>query len=118
MELDNLIRTYPDALFIQTHRAPNQFMGSWMSMVETFRLQMFEPQSRYDLGIEQLNLMSNMMNRAIDFRTRHPELASRWIDINFNEFVQNPMKIVTEIYEKFDWSLNPSALDRMEQWKQ
>ncbi len=118
MELDNLVRTYPDALFIQTHRAPSEFMGSWMSMVENFRLQMFESQSRYDLGIEQLNLMSRMMNRAIEFRTRHPELDGRWIDINFNEFVQNPMNIVTEIYEKFDWPLNPSALDRMEQWKQ
>ena len=117
MELDNLIRTYPDALFIQTHRAPNEFMGSWMSMVENFRLQMFEPQSRYDLGIEQLELMSNMMNRAIDFRTRHPELDNRWIDINFNDFVQNPMNVVSDIYEKFDWPLNSSALNKMEIWK-
>ena len=28
MELDALIEAYPDALFIQTHREPVQFMGS------------------------------------------------------------------------------------------
>lgn len=117
MELDNLIRTYPDARFIQTHREPKEFMGSWMSMVENFRLQMFEPQSRYDLGIEQLNLMSKMMSRAIDFRTRHPELKNRWIDIKYSEFIKGPMEIVSEIYEKFDWSLEPSALEKMETWR-
>ena len=116
MELDNLIKNYPDACFIQTHRAPNEFMGSWMSLVEKFRLQTLESQARDDLGIEQLNLMSNMMNRAIDFRTRHPELDNRWIDINFHDFVQNPMNVVSDIYEKFDWPLTPSALDKMENW--
>ncbi len=116
MELDHLFRTYPDAWFIQTHRAPNEFMGSWLSLVQKVRLQMFESQSRYDLGVDQLTLMSGMLNRAIDFRTRHPELEDRWIDINFNDFVQDPMNTVSGIYEKFGWSLIPNAVEKMENW--
>lgn len=119
MELENLIETYPDACFIQTHRSPKEFMGSWMNLVEKIRLRMwkFEPQLRYDLGIEQLNLMSDMMNRAIDFRTRHPELENRWMDINYYDFVKNPMKFVSKIYEKFNWPLESSAYDKMENWR-
>ncbi len=117
MELDNLIKSYPDACFIQTHRTPSEFMGSWMSLVEKIRLRIFEPQSRFDLGIEQLNLMSDMMNRAIDFRTRHPDLENRWVDINYSDFVRNPMNIVSEIYKRFDWSMEPNALDRMNNWR-
>ena len=37
MELETLVETYPDALFIQTHRSPSQFMGSWNSFVEKAR---------------------------------------------------------------------------------
>lgn len=37
MELETLIETYPDALFIQIHREPSQFMGSWNSLVERIR---------------------------------------------------------------------------------
>ena len=117
MELDNLIKVYPDAYFIQTHRAPKAFMGSWMSMIEHYRSQMYEPQSRHEIGIEQLNLMSKMMNRGIDFRARHPELENRWIDINFSDFVRNPMNTVSNIYEKFDWPLEASALEKMENWR-
>lgn len=119
MELENLINTYPDACFIQTHRAPNEFMGSWLNLVEKIRsrMWMFKPDLRYGLGIEQLKLMSDMMNRAVDFRTRHPDLEDRWVDINYSDFVRNPMNIVSEIYKKFDWSMEPNALDRMNSWR-
>ncbi len=119
MELENLINTYPDACFIQTHREPNELMGSWLNLVEKIRsrMWMFEPDLRYGLGIEQLNLMSDMMNRAVDFRNRHPELEDRWVDINYSEFVQNPMKIISDIYKQFDWPLEPCALDKMNNWR-
>lgn len=117
MELDHLIATYPDSCFIQTHRAPHEFIGSWISLVENFRIQSFEPQPRHELGKEQLNFMGKMMNRAIDFRTRHPELESRWIDIKYTDFVQNPTKVVAGIYQKFDWPLESEALKKMENWR-
>ena len=38
MELEVLLETYPDAVFIQTHsRDPTQFMASWNSLVERLR---------------------------------------------------------------------------------
>ena len=46
MELETLVETYPDALFIQTHREPTQFMGSWNSFVERAHSLVYESQSR------------------------------------------------------------------------
>ena len=68
MELQTLIETYPDALFIQTHRTPAEVMGSWNSLVERARSVAMEPLSGDETGAEQLAFMSGMLNGATRFR--------------------------------------------------
>lgn len=36
-ELPILAQTYPDAVFIQTHRTPREFLPSWLSLAESLR---------------------------------------------------------------------------------
>ncbi|MDE2796457.1 MAG: sulfotransferase [Gemmatimonadota bacterium] len=115
-ELEALIATYPDALFIQTHREPAEFMGSWNSLVDRVRNLSCHPRPPEDLGAEQLEFMSRMLDCAVDFRTRHPELEDRWVDISFYDLVQDPMAIVGHIYERFGWSLEPEAVAAMDHW--
>ena len=116
MEMEALIETYPDALFIQTHREPTQFMGSWNSLVERLRSVSIEPSPMDELGAEQLAFMSNMLDKALDFRLAHPELEDRWVDVNYYSLVQDPLAVVRAIYERFNWSLEPSALETMDDW--
>ena len=117
MELETLIETYPDALFIQTHREPSQFMGSWNSLVERVRSQSSEPIPPHELGAEQLAFMSNMMDRAVDFRLVHPELESRWMDVNYFDLIEDPFGVVRSIYKHFGWPLEQAAVDTMEEWQ-
>ena len=117
MELESLIKTYPDALFIQTHREPAQFMGSWNSLVERARSIVTEPRPPHELGAEQLAFMSGMLDRAVDFRLAHPELESRWTDVNYFELVEDPFGVVRRIYQHFGWPLEQAALDAMEAWQ-
>ena len=116
MELETLFRTYPDALFIQTHRSPTRFMGSWYSFVERARSLVYEPQPRERLGAEQLAFMSGMMDRGVRFRENHPELEHRWVDVNYVDLVEDPMAIVHQIYERFNWPLKQGALNAMDDW--
>ena len=115
-ELEVLIKTYPDALFIQTHREPAQFMGSWCSLVDRIRSLSCEPQAYHDLGAEQLEFMSRMLNGAVDFRTSHPEMEDRWVDVSFYDLVQDPLTAVGHVYERFGWSLEPEAVAAMDHW--
>ena len=115
-ELEVLIKTYPDALFIQTHREPAQFMGSWCSLVDRIRSLSCEPQAYHDLGAEQLEFMSRMLNGAVDFRTSHPAMEDRWVDISFYDLVQYPLAVVGHVYERFGWSLDPEAIAAMDHW--
>ncbi len=117
MELETLVETYPDALFIQTHREPTQFMGSWNSLIELVRSIVYEPQPRDAFGAEQLAIMSDMMDRAVQFRQAHPELEHRWMDVNYIDLVEKPMETVASIYERFDWPLEQTEVKSMEDWQ-
>ena len=115
-ELEALIATYPDALFIQTHREPAQFMGSWCSLVGQIRSLSCPPRQSEDLGAEQLEFMSRMLDSMVKFRTNHPELEDRWLDISFYDLVQDPMHMVAHIYNRFGWSLEEEAVAAMAAW--
>ena len=115
-EMEVLLKTYPDAVFIQTHREPRQFMGSWNSMVARIRSLTSEPRPQRDVGVEVLAFMSGMLNGAMRFRASRPELESRWIDLNYVDLVENPMAVVRYVYGRLDWRLGPEAEDHMEKW--
>ena len=116
MELEALLANYPDAIFIQTHREPAQFMGSWNSLVDRIRSVSLEPRPRYETGAEQLDLMSGMLNGAMRFRASRPELESRWVDVSYRDLVENPSAVVNAIYERLDWRLDPVAAAEIESW--
>lgn len=115
-ELETLLETYPDALFIQTHRAPAEVMGSWNSLVERARSAAVEPPPRHETGPEQLDFMSGMLNRATRFRIGRPELEDRWVDVAYVDLIRDPLAAVRAIYDRFGWRLEPAAVDRMEAW--
>ena len=117
MELETLVETYPDALFIQTHRSPSQFMGSWSSFVEKARSLSVHPQPRESLGTELLDFMSGMMDRAVHFRETHPELEHRWMDVNYVDLIEDPFGVIRSIYKHFGWTLEQAAIDAMEDWQ-
>ena len=116
MELEALLANYHDAIFIQTHREPARFMGSWNSLVDRIRSVSIEPRPRNDTGAEQLELMSGMLNEAMRFRVSHPELESRWVDVSYRDLVEDPMAVVNAIYERLDWRLEPAAAAAMQSW--
>ncbi|MCY3769278.1 MAG: SDR family oxidoreductase [Gammaproteobacteria bacterium] len=116
MELEALLETYPDAVFIQTHREPLQFMASWNSVVERIRSFTTEPRPPHETGMEQLALMSGMLNGAMRFRASRSGLGHRWVDVRYVDLVNDPMAVVTDIYARFGWSLEPAAVDHMQAW--
>ena len=117
MELAALIGAYPDACFIQTHRDPREFTGSWVSLIEQLRTRSTEPTSRGVLGAEQLAEMSAMLDRAVDFREAHPELRERWCDVSYADLIDDPRATVRAVYEHFGWPLTAEARAAMEDWQ-
>ena len=116
MELEALVETYPDAVFIQTHRDPVELMGSWNSIVERLRGFSTEARPPLETGAEQLAFMSGMLNDAMRFRASNPALEERWVDVRYTDLVDDPMGVVNDIYERHNWPLEPDAANAMQEW--
>ena len=116
MELEALSEAYPDALFIQTHREPAQFMGSWCSLVERIGASIGEPAPPDVLGAEQLRAMSRLLDRAVAFRESRPETAERWVDVSYYDLVQDPMAVVARIHDLRGWTLGSDTIGAMNTW--
>ncbi len=116
MELEALLHAYPDAHFIQTHRDPVEFMGSWNSVVDRFRTFATKPRPPHETGKEQLAMMSRMLNGAMEFRAACTDVDRRWVDIRYVDLVDDPMSVVKDIYARFGWTLAPADTETMQGW--
>jgi hypothetical protein len=53
------------------------------------------------------------MERFIKFRDGHPELAGRFIDVNYSELVSDPLATVRRIYRQLEMPLTEMTTERV-----
>jgi hypothetical protein len=68
------------------------------------------------VGRENLDQWGRMLDRCIETREAHPELAERIIDLDYDDIVADPMRCVADIYERFDLELSPASESRMKEY--
>lgn len=110
--LDDLLEVFPDACIVWTHRDPSRSIPSYCSLASlNWRLLygQFEPKH---LGpyIEERFLTG--INRALAAREKLGE--ARFVDINFQELLDDPVQAVNKITSHFN--LNPVAEDKMKKY--
>ena len=92
-----------------------QVVGSWTRVVDVIRSVYTTPEPE-KLGSEQLAFLARMLDRGIGFRTSHPELEHRWVDVSYFDLVEDPLAVVAHIYNHFGWPLEQDAATRMDNW--
>ena len=113
--LDALFSVFPDALIVQTHRNPLDSLRSSIHLTEVLQGLYGRPQSREQLADREAKNLSWNMQRLIRFRDEHPELANRFIDVNYSELSSDPLSVVRRIFGQFEMSLSNETLARMQQ---
>jgi hypothetical protein len=116
-EIETLVATYPDAVFIQTHRDPQEFMPSWLSLAESVRSLTAHAPDRAALGIEQLEFLSRMLENAMRFRAANPHLEHRFVDVSYLDLVQDPIGTVQEIYRRLGWTFDDASRKATVGWQ-
>jgi hypothetical protein len=110
--LDALLRVYPDALVIQTHRAPRTAIASVCSLAEqaaagwstTFRGEV--------IGRDQLELWAYGLERFTAVRARSD--PAQFYDVDYDDFVADPIGTVEAIYAYFGLPLSGGGADAMQ----
>jgi Sulfotransferase family len=102
--LDLLVGMFPDACIIQTHREPAQIIGSYCSMVAML-MRGREGVDPRELGPTVLEYLARSVERGMAARD---ELGpARFVDVDYRQFVKDPMGSVERIYDAFQLELTP-----------
>jgi hypothetical protein len=112
--LKEIFSVFPDAVIIQTHRNPLEVLRSSIQLTEILYNLFAWPGSREALAEREASLLAGSMDRFIRFRDMHPELAGRFIDLNYSDLVADPLAAVQRVYRQLDLALTKPAADRMQ----
>ena len=111
--LDALFAVFPDALIVQTHRNPLDVLRSAIHLTEVLHRFYSRPPSREWIAETEAKSLAMRMKRTIQFRDQHPELANRFVDVNYSDLTADPLGVVQRIYRHFGMSLSSVAAERM-----
>jgi len=111
--LPALIAEYPDARFIQTHRDPLRVIPSLSSLFATVRRTASDDVTVAQVAHEWAGAILDAMDRSVDAREDGTVPADRVVDIDYVEFVADPVRTIRRVYEHWDAELTPPVEARM-----
>jgi hypothetical protein len=105
--LDALLEVYPDALVIQTHRAPRTAIASVCSLSARASEEWSDVFQGKVIGRSQLDLWARGLDRFMTDRAKHD--PARFYDVYYEDFVADPIGTVESIYAHWDLPLSDEA---------
>ncbi|NDU75835.1 sulfotransferase [Actinomadura sp. DSM 109109] len=110
--LDALLEVYPDALVVQTHRAPRTAMASMCSLAAHATAGWSNAFTGAVIGRDQLDLWSRGLELFRAERERHD--PARFADVHYDDFVRDPLGTVESVYARFGMPFTGEARAAME----
>ncbi len=105
--LDAIMSVYPDALIVQTHRDPAVAIASACSLSAEATSGWSTTFVGETIGRTQLDMLSKAVERFE--RERPTYRAEQFVDIDYSEFVADPVATTKHIYDAFGLDWNPEA---------
>ncbi|WHU47885.1 sulfotransferase [Gordonia sp. L191] len=105
--LDALMATYPDALVIQTHRAPETIIASMCSLAEHATAGWSTTFVGERIGASQLELWSRGLREFSSARQRYD--PAQFVDVEFGELRADPFGVVDRVYAALGASVSDEA---------
>jgi hypothetical protein len=105
--LDALMATYPDALIVQTHRPAETIMASMCSLAQHTTAGWSETFVGAQIGLDALETWSRGLERFNTERAKHD--PAQFYDVDYLDFVADPLGAVEGIYRHFAMPLSGSA---------
>ena len=109
--LDALLAVYPDAMVIQTHRAPRTAVASVCSLAAQASAEWSTTFRGKVIGRDQLETWAYGLDRFTEARAGHD--PAQFYDIEYDDFVANPLGTVAAVYQHFGLALSGRAADAM-----
>lgn len=105
--LDELLRVFPDARLVQTHRDPIRTLPSIASMYASLWRLATDAVDEHEIGRQCLERYAWALNRCLAARRRLP--PQRVLDVAYADVVRDPLGTVDRIYTFAGRELSPAA---------
>jgi hypothetical protein len=110
--LKEIFEVYPDAKIIMTHRHPNKVVASAASLISSVRSLYSDDEDPIRTGAEQAEFWSSAFNIFLEQR-KELDKENQIIDLKFDDFIQDQMGVVEQIYQRFSWNLSDASREAM-----
>jgi hypothetical protein len=111
--LDVLVEMFPDVCIIWTHRNPMEILPSYCSMMAALMSQR-EGLDKTELGPTVLEFLARSLERGLAARERSD--PSRFVDVDYRQFVADPMASVRQIYRAFQLDFGADTERTMQEY--
>jgi hypothetical protein len=108
-----MLKEYPDALLVQTHRDPLRVVASLASLIEMLRAMTSFHVDRREIAREWMEQIAVALDRSVDARERGEVDPSRVVDLSFAELMREPFGAIRRLYERFGMRYGDEAESRM-----
>jgi len=116
MALDALLRVYPDAQVVVTHRDPLKVLPSCASFAHVLRSPFTRAIDLKELGAEVSRRWVDSAILLTELRAGRSDLAGNFCDVDYRELIRDPMGVVRRVYRQFDRELTPKAEGAMQRF--
>ena len=111
--LDALAAEHPDAIVVQTHRDPIKVITSVSALYAHLRRMTTDDPDLPEIARQLVDDIFLGLDRGLDARARGVIAPERIVDVQFRDFVADPIATVRQVYAALGRDLAPEAEGRM-----
>lgn len=115
--LAEILKYYPDAIIVQTHRAPVSIVASGCSFSEILRKSGSDHLDRGEIGRDWMDMLS-IYTRTFEVEREQlePLHPGQFLDLQHDDFVADPWPAIERIYQLRGTALTEPGRAAMAQW--
>jgi hypothetical protein len=109
--LEGLLKRYPDARIVHTHRDPLRVMASMASHATVLRRAFSDHAEPKAIAADWADRWARALDKFLAVRDRAP--ANQFLDVRFESIESDPVGTVERVYDFLGWPLTPAARSAM-----
>jgi hypothetical protein len=111
--LEHLLRTYPDARIVFTHRDPVKSVTSYASLTTLVRSTGSDDVDRFEIAQDWTARLKRVIDHAMTVRNRGSYPNAIFYDMHFSDFVADQFAVVSDIYDALGLPMTDLGAMRM-----
>jgi hypothetical protein len=111
--LEHLLRTYPDARIVFTHRDPVKSVTSYASLTSLVRSSGSDDVDRFEVARDWTPRLGRAIDHALAVRAAQEYPDAIFYDMHFQDFVADQFAVISDIYQAFGLPMTDEGAARM-----